>query len=124
MESTLKESTPGGCVSRAPDQRIRRAFVLQIRPGAAEEYQRRHDAIWPELVDTLKTHGVHNYSIFRCESSPSLFAYVEIEDLERWQAVGRTEVGQRWRKHMSELLVTHSDCSPVVTPLHEVFHLE
>lgn len=141
METSLKKSTPAGSNPRqatgagaaesdfairrrGEGGRIRKAFVMQIRPAAAEEYQRRHETIWPEFVASLKAHGVHNYSIFRCESSPALFAYVEIENLERWEAVGRTEIGQLWRKHMSDLLVTHPDSSPVVTPLDEVFHLD
>lgn len=33
---------------------IKKAFVMQIAPDAHQEYQRRHDEIWPELVLTLK----------------------------------------------------------------------
>jgi len=29
------------------------AFKMQLKPGAAEEYRRRHDAIWPELASLL-----------------------------------------------------------------------
>ena len=28
---------------------IRKAFVMQVNPDAHEEYQRRHNPIWPEL---------------------------------------------------------------------------
>jgi L-rhamnose mutarotase len=33
------------------------AFRMQLNPGMAEEYRRRHDAIWPELVALLKGPG-------------------------------------------------------------------
>ncbi|WP_139781734.1 L-rhamnose mutarotase, partial [Salmonella enterica] len=33
---------------------IRKAFVMQVNAGAHEEYQRRHNPIWPELEAVLK----------------------------------------------------------------------
>lgn len=36
---------------------IRKAFVMQVNPDAHEEYQRRHNPIWPELEAVLKSHG-------------------------------------------------------------------
>ena len=32
---------------------IRKAFVMQVNPDAHEEYQRRHNPIWPELEAVL-----------------------------------------------------------------------
>ena len=37
---------------------------MSVHAGCEDEYQRRHTPIWEELVHTLTTHGVHNYSIF------------------------------------------------------------
>lgn len=41
------------------------AWVLEVRPGYEEEYKKRHEEIWPEMVDMLQNAGVRNYSIFR-----------------------------------------------------------
>ena len=97
---------------------------MTLNPGQAEEYIRRHHPIWPELAAVQKENGVHNYSIFFHPETRQLFAYVEIEDEARWVAVGRTAVGQRWRKHMSDILATHPDFTPVTAALSEVFHLD
>jgi L-rhamnose mutarotase len=35
--------------------------------------------LWPEMHTLLKSHGVHNYSIFLHAPSSTLFAYAEIE---------------------------------------------
>ena len=59
----------------------RYAWVLEVRPGYEEEYKRRHDEIWPEMVAALREAGVRNYSIFR--HGLTLFGYFETEDLER-----------------------------------------
>lgn len=103
---------------------IRKAFVMSVHAGAEDEYARRHQPIWQELADVLRAHGVHNYSIFLHESTRQLFAYAEIEDEERWQAIARTEVCQRWWKHMADVMPANPDHSPVATGLREVFHLE
>jgi len=66
---------------------IRKAFLMWVNPDLHEEYRKRHNPIWPELEAALKSHGVHNYSIFLDPETSQLFAYVEIEDEARWNAI-------------------------------------
>ena len=103
---------------------IRKAFVMSVHPDQHDEYQRRHNPIWPELEATLKKHGVLNYSIFLDSASHQLFAYAEIENEAAWNAIARTSVCQRWWASMKELMLSNSDNSPVSTSLTEVFHIE
>ena len=103
---------------------IRKAFRMAVRPGAEAEYERRHRPIWPELEAVLREHGAHRYSIFLDPADSSLFAYVEIEDEARWEAIARTDVCRRWWRHMAELMPTHEDDSPRSAELREVFHLD
>ncbi len=102
---------------------IRKAFLMRVDPSSQVEYERRHSPIWPELEAVLREHGVHKYSIFLNPASGDLFGYVEIEDQERWDQIARTEVCKRWWAHMSEIMPSHPDNSPVSTELREVFHL-
>ena len=37
---------------------------MYLKPGCEAEYERRHKAIWPELVQMIKESGVSNYSIY------------------------------------------------------------
>ena len=103
---------------------IRKAFVMSLKPGQEAEYQARHDPIWPELEQVLKSHGVHNYSIFLHGETHQLFAYAEIESEERWSAIAETDVCKKWWRHMSDLMPSNKDHSPVSAPLNEMFHLE
>lgn len=89
-----------------------------------EEYERRHNPIWPELEAVLKAHGVHTYSIFLDPSDGSLFGYVEIEDEARWNAIAQTDACQKWWAFMRDLMPTEPDNSPTSTDLKEVFHLD
>ena len=103
---------------------IRKAFLMSIHPGTAEEYEKRHNPIWEELELVLKQHGVHNYSIFLHPGSNQLFGYVEIEDEARWQAIAKTEICRQWWGFMKEIMPSHPDNSPVSFELKEVFHLK
>lgn len=103
---------------------IRKAFVMSIREGLEAEYEKRHNPIWKDLELVLKEHGVSSYSIFLHPETRQLFAYAEIEDEERWQAIARTEVCRRWWKHMEDIMPSNPDNSPVARDLREMFHLE
>jgi L-rhamnose mutarotase len=102
---------------------IRKAFIMHVRPAAHEEYQRRHDTLWPELAAVLSEHGVRSYSIFLDAQRNLLFAYVELESLERWNAIADTAVCRRWWSYMRDIMATNPDDSPVAEDLTEVFHL-
>ncbi len=103
---------------------IRKAFVMSVNEGCEAEYEKRHRPIWPELEQTLKDHGVHNYSIFLHPETKQLFAYAEIEDEQRWEAIAQTEICQKWWVHMGDVMPSNKDHSPVATDLREVFHID
>lgn len=103
---------------------LRKAFVMQVFPNQHAEYERRHNPIWPELEQTLRTHGVHNYSIFLDETTGQLFGYAEIESEAQWEAIAQTDVCRRWWRHMREVMPSNDDDSPQSLPLREVFHLD
>jgi L-rhamnose mutarotase len=105
---------------------VRKAFVIQAKPGMAAEYEKRHNPIWPELEQALKRHGVSNYSIYLREDTGELFGYFEVEDEERFRHIAETEVCRRWWRHMTEVLICASPDSPKAQEelLREVFHLD
>lgn len=95
---------------------------MSVHPEAHGEYERRHNPIWRELEEALLAHGVRTYSIFLDQSTSELFACAEIESEERWNAIARTEVCQRWWKYMRDIMPANPDHSPVTHELKEVFH--
>jgi L-rhamnose mutarotase len=102
---------------------LRKAFRMTVHEGHAEEYERRHQPIWNDLERVLFEHGVRTYSIFLDERTNDLFAYAEIEDEARWQAIANTDVCRRWWRHMGEIMPANPDHSPVSHDLREVFHI-
>ena len=103
---------------------IRKAFSMTLKPGCQDEYERRHQPIWPELRNVLKEHGVSNYSIFLNRGTDQLFAYVEIESEESWQQIAETDVCRCWWASMKDLMLTNSDNKPKSITLDRVFHLD
>lgn len=102
---------------------IRKASIMQVHPDKHAEYKKRHDEIFPDLVKELKAHGAHNYSIFLDSKRNLLFAYVEIESEERWDAVAKTAACQKWWAFMKDIMPSNCDNSPISEPLTEVFYL-
>jgi L-rhamnose mutarotase len=100
------------------------AFLMRIAPGTEDEYERRHQQVWPEMVAELKAAGARNYSIFR--SGLQLFAYLEVNDLGRYCAyLAESAAAAKWEAHMSDILVREVDPAtnfPWLLP--EVFHLD
>ena len=100
------------------------AWVLEVRPGHEEEYKRRHDEIWPEMLEALRAAGIRNYNIFR--HGLTLFGYFETDDLARTQAILKDDpVNARWGEWMAPLMkieVDETTAFPFLLPLQ--FHMD
>ena len=95
-----------------------------LHPGQAEEYRRRHDAIWPELKALLREKGVRNYSIWLDPETHVLFATLERPNDHGMDDLPGHAVMRRWWEHMKDIMVANPDGSPATAPLAEMFHLE
>ncbi len=100
------------------------AFAMTLLPGHASEYRKRHDAIWPELVEALKLAGVSDYSIFLDRESNKLFAILKRTDDHNMDRLPLEPVVQKWWAFMADIMLTNDDNSPVSEPLELMFHLE
>lgn len=100
------------------------AFKMQLKPGCKEEYRTRHKAIWPELRQLLKDHGISDYTIFLDEETNALFAVQQQAGEQSSQDLGTLPVIQRWWAFMADIMETNPDKSPVTTALEEVFHMD
>lgn len=102
----------------------RLAFRMQLKPGFETEYRRRHDEIWPELVDLLHEKGISDYSIFLEESTGALFGVLTSADPMKMSELPGQPVMKKWWAYMKEIMDANPDDSPVSIPLTEVFHLD
>ena len=99
------------------------AFRMRLNPGMEDEYRRRHDAIWPELVTLLKDAGISDYSIHLDRESGTLFGVLWRTDDHRMDDLPGHPVMQRWWAHMADIMETKPGNEPVAVPLVTVFHM-
>ncbi|MER3484694.1 MAG: L-rhamnose mutarotase [Chloroflexota bacterium] len=100
------------------------AFKMRLREGCADEYERRHTEIWPELVDLLRMTGIRDYSIYLDEETNTLFAVLWRSDDHKMDQLPESPTMRRWWDYMADLMEVNPDRSPITVPLRQVFHLE
>ena len=103
---------------------IRKAFKMNLYEGMENEYELRHNQLWPEMIDSIHAHGGSNYSIFWDKETNILFGYIELEDEELWAKSAESEANKKWWDFMASIMETNPDNSPVSIPLKEMFHLD
>lgn len=97
---------------------------MKLKPGCEVEYEKRHRAIWPELVKLLKETGVSDYYIFWDKETNLLFA-VQEQGGESGSPDARHESDRKkWWDYMADIMDVNPDNSPVSIPLKEVFYME
>jgi len=101
-----------------------KGFKMKIYEGMADEYERRHNELWPQMQDIIHEYGGKNYTIFLDKETNVLFGYIEIEDPQKWAKAADTAVNRKWWDFMADIMETNPDNSPAAVDLKMVFHLD
>lgn len=85
------------------------AWKARILDGMKDEYVRRHDEIWDELVEVLKSAGIENYTIW-CDGN-ELFGYYECARGADYAAAvqANSPVVDKWNEYMKDVMVMEMD---------------
>ncbi|WP_344615689.1 L-rhamnose mutarotase [Dactylosporangium salmoneum] len=98
----------------------RYCFTLQVKPERLEEYRRRHEHVWPDMLRALRDAGWRDYRLFLRDDG-LLVGTLLAEDLAAAQAaMDATEVSARWEAQMAEFFINGRH----LVVLDEVFNLE
>lgn len=103
----------------------RYAWKAVIIDGKKEEYIKRHNNIWPELVALLKEAGICNYSIWI--TGNEVFGYYECEKGAEYAAKKQAEspIVDKWNEYMKDVMVMIMDPVTGAQPkCEEVFYLK
>ncbi len=101
----------------------RYVFRMRLNAGAADEYKRRHDEIWPELTKLLHDAGVSDYSIHLDEESGLLIGVLVRSDNHDMDELPHHAIMKKWWEYMADLMETHPDNAPVAVELQRLFHM-
>ncbi len=99
-------------------------FTFELFEGAEAEYEKRHDEIWPELVEAIQEAGLRNYSLFR--RGTLVIAYVEAHPDAKtaFSTIGKSEFDRKWSEWFRDLIVNQTDNRGEMLRLTEVWHLD
>lgn len=103
----------------------RYAWKATVKEGKREEYVKRHNEIWPELVEVLKEAGIYNYTIWNVQNE--LFGYYECEKGCDYAAKvqAQSPVVDKWNEFMKDVMVMEMDPLTGAQPmLQQVFLLK
>lgn len=77
--------------------------VWRAKPGKAEEYQRIHAEVWPEVEELLREAGVRKYVIYAW--GDIFFSHMEVEDYDKMvERFNDDPIAQRWEDELSDLI--------------------
>lgn len=99
-------------------------FTFELYEGVEEEYKRRHDQIWPDLVADIKAAGFSNYSLFRRGSQIVAYAEVDPDLATAMSKLASSEANARWSSWFEDLIVNLTDAKGRLMSLQEVWHLD
>ena len=103
----------------------RYAWKAIVLDGMLEEYRKRHDEIWPEMLEVLKEAGIKNYTIWNVGNE--LFGYYECVKDASYAAKVQAEspVVDKWNEYMKDVMVMVMDPETGAQPKMEcVFFME
>lgn len=102
-------------------------FILKVRQDKLEEYKEHHRAVWPDLLDALRRHGWHNYSLFIREDG-SMFGYFESGGSfqDALDGMATEEINAQWQDMMAPYFegIGGAHADEAMIELEEVFHLD
>ncbi|WP_426104561.1 L-rhamnose mutarotase [Massilia sp. TSP1-1-2] len=96
---------------------------MQLKAGAADEYRRRHEALWSDLAAALTDAGIYDYSIFLDDATHCLFAVLRLREGDTSATLASSPVMRRWWDYMADLMETEPGNRPREWPLTPMFHL-
>ena len=100
------------------------AWKATIKDGCLEEYCKRHDEIWRELVDVLISAGICNYTIWNVGNE--LFGYYECEKGVEFSSKvqAQSPIVDKWNEYMKDVMIMELDPVTGAQPqLQKVFEL-
>ena len=101
----------------------RQAFRVRLKGGALAEWRRRHEEVWPDLLDEQARCGFSWMTVFADDLD--LYVVSEVTSPDAWDRLVETDVHKRWVDAMRDLSESAlPDSTMVRVSLPEVLHID
>jgi L-rhamnose mutarotase len=103
-------------------------FMMRVKDGHQEEYIRRHEGVWPEVMAEHRRAGVSKMGIYM--TGRDLFLYMEVDDYAKAvRMLNMSPIVLRWEEYMAPIMEASDDrgfdpTNPYPVSLPEVFFWE
>ena len=96
-------------------------FIYRLMPGMGPDYDRAHQAVWPEILELIDQAGIYDYQIWR--HGELVVSRMRTRDgYDRAAAVtAASTVQKRWTESMSHIFADIADADGEPLWLDEVF---
>ena len=103
-----------------PDETIRKAYLLRLKPGALGQYVHWHDNIWPELQAEITAQGIAEISLWNLDDM--VFLTSRVRDEAAWDRLWDSEIHHKWAEVMSPLMHYRPDGVVDSTEVRKIWH--
>jgi L-rhamnose mutarotase len=95
---------------------IRHCFALDLKddPALIAEYENYHQAIWPEIEQSIMESGIQNMSIYR--TGNRLFMIMEVEDNFSFEKKAGQDSSNPKVQEWEQLMWTYQQALPTAAP--------
>jgi L-rhamnose mutarotase len=96
-------------------------FIYRLKPGMGPDYDRAHQAVWPEILELIDQAGIYDYQIWR-HGDLIVSRMRTRHGYDHAAAVtGASEIQARWTASMSHIFLDIADENGEPLWLEEVF---
>ena len=101
----------------------RLCFFINLVPGMEQEFDRRHNEMWPEMRYAMSAAGYTNYTLFRRGTTVVGYAECVPGVVSSGELMGATEIAGRWNESFVGVIESMADTEGNLLRADEVWHL-
>ncbi|GDX24278.1 L-rhamnose mutarotase [Actinomycetes bacterium] len=102
----------------------RLCFLIHLFEGGEEEYDQRHENIWPEMEDAVVAAGFRNYSLFRLGTLAIGYAECEPDVETVLRKMATFDVEHKWNSSLITVIKNSDGDNGGLINVPEVWHLK
>ena len=99
-------------------------FVMTLHPGKVQEYERRHEAVWPALLADLYNAGWRNYSLFRRDLQVYGYAECYPDVASAQAAMAGSTANAEWAAWFGDVIAEITTDSGDLIRAEECWHMD
>ncbi|MRG47021.1 L-rhamnose mutarotase [Chitinophaga sp. SYP-B3965] len=90
------------------------ALDLKDEPKLIAEYETYHSAVWPEILESIRSSGITNLEIYRAGNR--MFMIMEVDNTFSFERKGASDAANPKVQEWEELMWKYQQAIPVAKP--------